>query len=228
MVNQKKADYKVTKDDRIAQMIIEKSDDQELLEVQGLANTERAGSGFGSSDLKAQRPTVCFLQANYNMNQYFDKHDEENSPRFNTEIEMLSNAIIAKAELKKFDVDFLRKVKEAATKDEEWVMRRQELERLRNKGTDPPKFWTLKDELIYYKDRLFIPAVEGIQTLIMKGCHDSKVAGHFGQEKTLEIVTRDIHWKRMADWINDYVRSCDECQHNKPPRHAKYGLLQPL
>jgi len=26
----------------------------------------------------------------------------------------------------------------------------------------------------------------------------------------------------------NYVRSCDECQHSKSPRHAKYGLLQPL
>ena len=32
----------------------------------------------------------------------------------------------------------------------------------------------------------------------------------------------------MTDWINDYVRSCDECQHDKSPRHTKYGLLQPL
>ena len=60
MVNQKKADYKVTNNDRIAPMIIERIDDRELQEVQCLANTERAGSGFGSSDLNAQRPTVCF------------------------------------------------------------------------------------------------------------------------------------------------------------------------
>jgi len=52
--------------------------------------------------------------------------------------------------------------------------------------------------------------------------------GHFGQEKTIEIVTRDYYWKRLADWIKDYVRSCDECQRSKSPRHAKYWLLQPL
>ena len=28
--------------------------------------------------------------------------------------------------------------------------------------------------------------------------------------------------------MNDYVRSCDECQHNKLSRHARYELLQPL
>jgi len=29
-------------------------------------------------------------------------------------------------------------------------------------------------------------------------------------------------------WINHYVRSCDECQDNKGPRHARCGLLQPV
>ena len=32
----------------------------------------------------------------------------------------------------------------------------------------------------------------------------------------------------MANWINDHIRSCDQCQHNKFPRHTKYLLLQPL
>ena len=39
---------------------------------------------------------------------------------------------------------------------------------------------------------------------------------------------RNFHWEKLSEWINDYVRSCDECQHNKSPQHAKYGLLQPL
>ena len=41
-------------------------------------------------------------------------------------------------------------------------------------------------------------------------------------------MTGDFYWKGLADWIRDYVRSCDECQHSKSPRQAKYGLLQPL
>ena len=82
--------------------------------------------------------------------------------------------------------------------------------------------------MLYYKERLFIPANEDLLNEIAMGCHDSKVAGHFGQEKTIELVTRNLYWEKLTDWINDYVRSFDECQHNKSPRHAKYGLLQPL
>ena len=75
---------------------------------------------------------------------------------------------------------------------------------------------------------MYIPKDVALQTEIAQGCHDSLVAGHFGQEKTIEILTRDLYCKKLADWIRDYVRSCDECQHSKSPRHAKYGLLQPL
>ena len=46
-------------------------------------------------------------------------------------------------------------------------------------------------------------------------------------EKTVEIVTRDFYWKGLTAWIKDYVRSCDECEHNKSLRHARYRLLQP-
>jgi len=91
-----------------------------------------------------------------------------------------------------------------------------------------PDTWIEKDGLLYYKNRLYIPDNEALQTEIAQGSHDSLVAGHFGQEKTIEIVTRDFYLKKLADWIRDYVRSCDECQHSKSPRHAKYGLLQPL
>ena len=29
-------------------------------------------------------------------------------------------------------------------------------------------------------------------------------------------------------WIKNYVRSCDECQHNESLRHVRYGLIQPV
>jgi len=75
---------------------------------------------------------------------------------------------------------------------------------------------------------LYIPENEALQTEIAQGFHESLVAGHFGQEKTIEIVRRDFYRKGLADWIRDDVRSGNECQHSKSPRHAKSGLLQPL
>ena len=79
------------------------------------------------------------------------------------------------------------------------MQRKKELESLKEKGKELPKQWSISDDLLYYKDRLFIPANEDLQTLIAKGGHDSQVAGHFGQEKALEIITRDFYWKGLTD-----------------------------
>jgi len=73
-----------------------------------------------------------------------------------------------------------------------------------------------------------IPATEDLQTLIAKECHDSQVAGHYGQEKTLEIITRDFYWKGFTEWVHDYVRSYTACQPPKAPQHARFGLHNSL
>jgi len=63
---------------------------------------------------------------------------------------------------------------------------------LREGGKKMPDKWIEKEGLLYYKNRLYIPENKALQTEIAQGCHDSLVAGHFGQEKTIAIVTRDL------------------------------------
>ena len=70
---------------------------------------------------------------------------------------------------------------------------------MKERNEQLPKNWELEDGLIYYKDRLFIPSKAELLTEIAKGCHDSKVAGHFGQEKTIERVTRNLYWEKLTD-----------------------------
>jgi len=236
MVNHGKAVCRIQEGDRIAQLIIENINTSDMMEVDELELMERADSGFGSTDMSPKRtmsvtdaqPMICFLQADANNNEYFDVEDIGNHPRLRQEHVLMSSAIISQVEMKVFEADLIATVVAASERDQEWTARKGELERLENEGKEFPKNWTKKDGLLYYKNRLYIPNDEGLQTTIAKGCHDSQVAGHFGQEKTVEIVTRDFYWKGLTAWIDDYVRSCDECQHNKSPRHARYGLLQPL
>ena len=67
------------------------------------------------------------------------------------------------------------------------------------------KHWDIIDGLIYFKNGLYIPNNEELQTSIAKGFHDSQIAEHFGQEKMIEIVCRNVYWKGLTNWINDYV-----------------------
>jgi len=224
-------DYEVRKGDRIAQLIVERLDDQDWMKVEKLDVTERAEKGFGSSglgvELKEVQPTICFLQADGN-HQFCDPFDINQHLILRKEQVLLSKVIIAKASLRKFEEDFLSSVKEVAMEDENWMRRKEELETLTKEEKELLKQGSISEGLLYYKDRLFIPDNDDLQTLIAKSCHHSKIAGHFGQEKTLEIITRDFYWKRITDWVNDYVRSCTTCQQAKTPRHARFGLPSPL
>jgi len=96
----------------------------------------------------------------------------------------------------------------------------------RRPATDRDNFKFVND-LLYFEERLYIP--EGSTRLrILQARHDFPAAGHFGFNKTLELISRDFWWPQMWKAVKDYVLSCDTCSRSKNPRHRPYGLLQPL
>jgi hypothetical protein len=69
---------------------------------------------------------------------------------------------------------------------------------------------------------------EGEKLEILRARHDSPSAGHPGQTKTYDLVSRNFWWPGIRNYIKKYVKSCDICQRNKASRHKPYGLLEPL
>jgi hypothetical protein len=134
-----------------------------------------------------------------------------------------SSAQLKRLEVEKFADSFLDTVRTYTANDETY---QTELEKVRKDQTSTGV--TEEDGLLYYKLRLWIPDSNDLRQMVAEAEHDSKVAGHFGQDKTLELMTRHFFWPSMDKWVMDYVRSCDTCQRNKSPRHAIYGLLHPL
>ena len=230
------SDYEFKAGDRIAQLIVERIQTSEAVVVHKLGETERGTQGFGSTDLgpkrlitsKKHKIMMCFLRPNPRNNTFSDEEDIVTHADMTREVTMPSNTIIAAVPMQTMDETCLNRIRMAGKDDDAWTERKAELSRMKERNEQLPNNWELEDGLIYYKNRLFIQSKEDLLTEIAKGCHDSKQAGHFGQEKTIELVTRNFYWEKLADWINDYVRSCDECQHNKSARQTKYGLLQPL
>jgi len=110
--------------------------------MDGLDETERAGKGYCSSgtglELKETQPTICFLQADGN-HEFYDACDINQHPILRKGQVLLSNTIIAKANLKGFEADFLTKVRELAEEDLGWMQRKEELESLKEKGKELPK-----------------------------------------------------------------------------------------
>jgi len=62
----------------------------------------------------------------------------------------------------------------------------------------------------------------------MESEHDTKVAGHMEQDKTIELIRRNFWWPKMNERIIEFIRSCPECQLNKTARHQPYRLVSPL
>ncbi|MBW0579569.1 hypothetical protein O181_119284 [Austropuccinia psidii MF-1] len=83
-------------------------------------------------------------------------------------------------------------------------------------------------QLLLFKDQVVVPNEPTIQLSILQKHHDSPLAGHSGQEKTLKRFKRDFHWSGMTQFFKDYISSRQQCSRNKNIHHKKFGLLKPL
>jgi hypothetical protein len=115
----------------------------------------------------------------------------------------------------------LADIKEACRGDPAYVAAQKK----RRPSLDPLQ---VKGGFLYHGDRLYIPADAALRTRLLHECHDTPTAGHVGTEKTLELAKRRLYWPGMDDDVRRYVRSCDECQRNKPSQQATAGLMMPL
>ena len=62
---------------------------------------------------------------------------------------------------------------------------------------------------------------------IIKLHHNSPVAGHPGQWKTLELILHNYWWPGITQKVNDYVSGCDKCQRMKSFPEKPAGKLKP-
>jgi hypothetical protein len=75
---------------------------------------------------------------------------------------------------------------------------------------------------------VYVPQDTSIKLDILQRHHDTVTAGHPGEAKTLELVTRNYTWPRIRQFVNEYVKSCDTCARNKPSHERRHGMLRPL
>ncbi len=76
--------------------------------------------------------------------------------------------------------------------------------------------------------RIYVPDDKDLCRRIMSLYHDSRVAGHPGRAKTLELISRDYWWPQMAWHVGLYTRTCETCLRNKVIRRRPIGELNPM
>ena len=73
----------------------------------------------------------------------------------------------------------------------------------------PSEHLTLEsNDILHYRGRLYVPK-QMIRT-ILECEHDSKVAGHFGPEKMIELVRRNFWWPGMDTDITACIQACPD------------------
>jgi len=89
--------------------------------------------------------------------------------------------------------------------------------------------WTVEEEgLLLLRGKIFVLDVGNLRLRVLQGKHDHPLAGHFGQEKTLQLVRQDYTWPNLRHFVQDYVNSCSTCLCNKSRHHPPYSHLKQL
>jgi transposase InsO family protein len=85
-----------------------------------------------------------------------------------------------------------------------------------------------QDGLLRYQNRIVVPQQKSLIYELLYLYHDDQFAGHWGVDKTRELLGRKFYWSGMTTDIREYITTCSICQNNAIPRHKPYGQLNPL
>ena len=122
----------------------------------------------------------------------------------------------------------LRRIRDCGEREQEVVEALSKLDklgpaRLQNDLVD----WNTEQGLLLYRGRVYVPKDDALRAEIVRIHHDLPPAGHPGQAKTVELVTRNYWWPGMTKFIKDYVETCDTCRRGKASHAKPHGPLQP-
>ncbi len=85
------------------------------------------------------------------------------------------------------------------------------------------KGWEDIDWVLHHQGLPYVPKI--IRTELISRHHDDLLAGHFGIEKTRELVVWKYYWETLWHDVETYVKRCDVCLALKAVRHKPLGGL---
>ena len=116
----------------------------------------------------------------------------------------------------------------AAQEDAQYQARLQDIRRNQAEGTDKYKDLSVQNGLTCRTPNITeVPYDLSLRTLLLELNHDDPLAGHFGRDRTLELLRIRWFWTGMATQVNKFVKSCNVCQRTKPSKPSLV-LPQPI
>ncbi|KAF8757112.1 hypothetical protein RHS01_03964 [Rhizoctonia solani] len=71
-----------------------------------------------------------------------------------------------------------------------------------------------EEDLLWYRGKLVVPDSEPLKEQLLREFHNSPLAGHPGQQRTLELLSRNYWWPGMKSTAKEWVECCPVCQAN--------------
>ncbi|GBG81121.1 hypothetical protein CBR_g31797 [Chara braunii] len=78
------------------------------------------------------------------------------------------------------------------------------------------------------KDLLCVPRDRRLRTRLLGEYHDSRLAGHFGLNRTIARLRQRFRWPDLISDVTRYCESCEVCRRSKPRNRNPYGELRPM
>ncbi|QRV79897.1 Retrotransposable element Tf2 protein [Ceratobasidium sp. AG-Ba] len=154
------------------------------------------------------------------------RHDHEDIPNPQ---QIMINAERFKGFKATIEIDIISMIRESLSNDESLTTL---IESTKKKEDLPPSIrkqydkYEWKEDLLWYEGRIVIPENKEIRLAILEMHHDNPIAGHQGQARTLELISRRYYWPAMKQQVNRFVETCEICQRSKG--HKQYAPQKPL
>ena len=142
--------------------------------VNSLPESTRGDKGFGSTGVSVVHPKVMAISV-----------IKENQ-------KILTRRIMAVKARERETSPWLDQIKQAGKLDDQGMSYKSQLESGKVFDT-----LSLEDGLVLYKKGYYIPNSNELKLTVTRRCHDAKVAGHFGRDKTMERITGTYYWPDM-------------------------------
>ncbi|KAF8694651.1 hypothetical protein RHS03_08150, partial [Rhizoctonia solani] len=84
-----------------------------------------------------------------------------------------------------------------------------------------------EEDLLWYCGKLVVLDSEPLKEQLLREFHNSPLAGHPGQQRTLKLISRSYWWPGMKSLAKEWVECCPTCQANRRT-HAPVISLKPL
>ena len=122
--------------------------------------------------------------------------------------------------------EIVKRIKEVRDKDKEVIKVVEEMKKAGVKMLRDEE-WQIEEELVLKEGKVYVPKDEKSRVEIIWLYHDTPIAGHGGQQKTVELVTRNYWCPGVTKEMKRYMEGYDQCQKMKNRMEILAGKLKP-